>query len=70
MSAFCHYDLFMSVTSVTLLCDWTWPSIDLNDDVAMLRPELKGSTEPEHETNLTPQSRPNALFEAGMAMAG
>ncbi len=41
MSAFCHYDLFMSVTSVTLLCDCTWPSIDLKDDVAVLRPELR-----------------------------
>jgi|HubBroStandDraft_1064217.scaffolds.fasta_scaffold00519_14 predicted nucleotide-binding protein len=39
------------------------------DDVAMLRPELQGPTEPEHETNLTPQARPNVLFEAGMAMA-
>ena len=41
MSAFCHYDLFMSVTSVTLLCDCTRPSIDLKDDVAVLRPELR-----------------------------
>jgi predicted nucleotide-binding protein len=39
------------------------------DDVAMLRPELHGTTEPPHETDLTPQARPNVLFEAGMAMA-
>src|ERR1700733_5886828 len=39
------------------------------DDVANLRPDLCGTKEPEHETALTPQSRPNVLFEAGMAMA-
>lgn len=39
------------------------------DDVAMLRSQLQGPKEPDHETNLTPQARPNVLFEAGMAMA-
>jgi len=39
------------------------------DDVAKLRPDLCGRQEPEHETALSPQSRPNVLFEAGMAMA-
>jgi predicted nucleotide-binding protein len=39
------------------------------DDVAKLRPDLCGKQEPEHETALTPQARPNVLFEAGMAMA-
>ena len=37
------------------------------DDVAKLRPELSGPDEPAHETELTPQARPNVLFEAGMA---
>ncbi len=39
------------------------------DDLAQLRPDLCGDKEPEHEVNLTPQARPNVLFEAGMAMA-
>jgi predicted nucleotide-binding protein len=39
------------------------------DDLAELRPELRGPKEPEYETTLTPQARPNVLFEAGMAMA-
>jgi len=38
------------------------------DDEAHLRPHLRGAHEPEYETRLTPQARPNVLFEAGMAM--
>lgn len=39
------------------------------DDQAWLRPDLRDKDEPHHETNLTYQSRPNVLFEAGMAFA-
>jgi predicted nucleotide-binding protein len=39
------------------------------DDLARLRPELCGASEPPHEVNVTHQARPNVLFEAGMAMA-
>jgi predicted nucleotide-binding protein len=39
------------------------------DDMVKLRPELCGPSEPVHETTLTPQARPNVLFESGMAMA-
>jgi predicted nucleotide-binding protein len=39
------------------------------DDLVRLRPDLCGSKEPVHETSLTPQARPNVLFESGMAMA-
>ena len=39
------------------------------DDLVRLRPELCSPKEPEHETSLTPQARPNVLFESGMAMA-
>lgn len=39
------------------------------DDEARLRPTLQGASEPTHETQLTPQARPNVLFEAGMALA-
>lgn len=39
------------------------------DDLARLRPELCGTTEPGHELSFTPQARPNVLFEAGMSMA-
>ena len=38
------------------------------DDEARLRDALHGDDEPAHETTLTPQARPNVLFEAGMAM--
>jgi predicted nucleotide-binding protein len=39
------------------------------DDEARLRDEFRGANEAAYETNLTPQARPNVLFEAGMAMA-
>jgi predicted nucleotide-binding protein len=39
------------------------------DDMARLRPELCGKSEPPHEVNFTHQARPNVLFESGMAMA-
>jgi predicted nucleotide-binding protein len=39
------------------------------DDEARLRDELRGASEAAYETDLTPQARPNVLFEAGMAMA-
>jgi predicted nucleotide-binding protein len=39
------------------------------DDEARLRAELRQAKEPPHENELTPQARPNVLFEAGMAMA-
>lgn len=39
------------------------------DDEARLRDELHGAKEAGYEINLTPQARPNVLFEAGMAMA-
>ena len=38
------------------------------DDLAMLNKQLWDEGEPAHETELTGQARPNALFEAGMAM--
>ncbi|QDV56261.1 TIR domain-containing protein [Rosistilla oblonga] len=38
------------------------------DDEARLRDPFHGSSEPSHETDLTPQPRPNVLFEAGMAL--
>lgn len=37
------------------------------DDLAMLREPLRKPGEAAHETTLTPQARPNVLFEAGMA---
>jgi predicted nucleotide-binding protein len=39
------------------------------DDLAKLRPDLQSDKEQEYEVKLTPQARPNVLFEAGMAMA-
>ena len=38
------------------------------DDLAMLNKQLWNDSEPNHETELTGQARPNVLFEAGMAM--
>jgi predicted nucleotide-binding protein len=40
------------------------------DDLAVLRGKFIGEKDGEHERKLTPQARPNVLFEAGMAMAG
>ena len=37
------------------------------DDEARLREHLRRPSEPNTETQLTPQSRPNVIFEAGMA---
>ena len=39
------------------------------DDEARLRPSLQGPRDPRYEKELTPQARPNVLFEAGMALA-
>jgi hypothetical protein len=38
------------------------------DDEAWLRPDFRNPNDPPYETELTPQARPNVLFEAGMAM--
>ena len=38
------------------------------DDEARLREQYRGSSEPPHETELTPQPRPNVLLEGGMAL--
>lgn len=38
------------------------------DDEARLRPEYHTEKMPEYEKNLTPQARPNVLFEAGLAL--
>jgi predicted nucleotide-binding protein len=37
------------------------------DDEARLRQELQATADPPHEKELTPQPRPNVLFEAGLA---
>lgn len=39
------------------------------DDEARLRDEFHDGEDAEYETDLTPQARPNVLFEAGMALA-
>jgi len=39
------------------------------DDVARLRHDFQESHDPPYEKDLTPQARPNVLFEAGMAFA-
>jgi len=39
------------------------------DDEAQMRPDLRKTGDPSYELVLTPQARPNVLFEAGMAMA-
>jgi predicted nucleotide-binding protein len=39
------------------------------DDEARLREEFRKPNDPEYESKLLPQPRPNVLFEAGMAMA-
>jgi predicted nucleotide-binding protein len=38
------------------------------DDEARLRESYWSTSEPQYETELTPQARPNVLFEAGIAM--
>lgn len=38
------------------------------DDVAMLDEKYRNDDDEKYETELTPQARPNVLFEAGMAM--
>jgi predicted nucleotide-binding protein len=39
------------------------------DDGAYLHPSLREPQDPDHESELTGQARPNVLFEAGMAFA-
>jgi predicted nucleotide-binding protein len=39
------------------------------DDEARVREEFRQEDDPEYERTLSPQPRPNVLFEAGMAMA-
>ncbi|MBN1454386.1 MAG: nucleotide-binding protein [Anaerolineales bacterium] len=38
------------------------------DDQARLRDEFLSGNDPDYETETTPQSRPNVIFEAGMAL--
>ena len=38
------------------------------DDEARLRLEFQSGNDPSHEKDLTPQARPNVIFEAGMAL--
>jgi hypothetical protein len=48
-----------------------WAAVVLvtGDDYAKLRVELASEGEADPETKLTPQARPNVIFEAGMAIA-
>jgi len=39
------------------------------DDVARIRPAFRHAKDPAYEMDLTPQARPNVLFEAGMAFS-
>lgn len=39
------------------------------DDEARLKAHLHGMNEPAYETKLTPQARPNVIFETGMALS-
>lgn len=50
--------------------DWAQAIIILltPDDEAKLRDEFQSENDPSYETNLTPQARPNVIFEAGMAL--
>ena len=49
--------------------DWAQAIVILMtpDDEARLREEFQADSEPNHEKYLTPQARPNVIFEAGMA---
>lgn len=38
------------------------------DDQARLKDELLSINDPDYESELTPQSRPNVIFEAGLAL--
>lgn len=38
------------------------------DDMVYLREKLRNKNDPDYETKLTPQARPNVLFELGIAM--